>query len=60
MIINAIIFHKLIHNFKTLFYDYLMKISNKKYRDLIALAMSVNGRKETLDLICEAEKYNKN
>ena len=32
-----------------------MKISNKKYRDLIALAMLVNGRKETLDLLNEAE-----
>ncbi len=37
-----------------------MKISNKKYRDLIALAMLVNGRKETLDLLNEAEKFNKN
>ena len=36
-----------------------MKISNKKYRDLIALAMLVNGRKETLDLLHEAEKLNK-
>ena len=33
-----------------------MKISNKKYRDLIALALSVNGRKETLDLLHEADK----
>jgi len=33
-----------------------MKISNKRYRDLIALAMSVNGRKETIDLLYEAEK----
>ena len=37
-----------------------MKISNKKYRDLIARAMSVNGRKETLDLLYEASKFNKN
>ena len=37
-----------------------MKISTKTYRDLIALAMSVNGRKETLDLLYEAAKYNKN
>jgi len=37
-----------------------MKISNKKYRDLLALAMSVKGRKETLDLLCEAAKFNKN
>ena len=37
-----------------------MKISNKKYRDLTALAMLVNGRKETLDLLNEAEKFNKN
>ena len=37
-----------------------MKISNKKYRDLIALAMLVNGRKETLDLLNDAEKFNKN
>ena len=37
-----------------------MQISNKKYRDLIALAMLVNGRKETLDLLNEAEKFNKN
>ena len=36
-----------------------MKISNKNYRDLIALAMLVNGRKETLDLLHEAEKLNK-
>ena len=37
-----------------------MKISTKTYRDLIALAMSVNGRKETLDLLYEATKFNKN
>ena len=36
-----------------------MKISNKKYRDLIALAMSVNGRKETINLLYEAAKFNK-
>ena len=37
-----------------------MKISNKKYRELIALAISVNGRKETLNLLYEAAKFNKN
>jgi len=37
-----------------------MKISNKKYRDLIALAMSVNGLKETINLLYEAAKFNKN
>ena len=37
-----------------------MKISNKRYRDLIALAMSVNGRKETINLLYEAAKFNKN
>ncbi len=37
-----------------------MKISNKKYRDLIALAKSVNGRKETINLLYEAAKFNKN
>ena len=37
-----------------------MKISNKKYRDLIALAMLVKGRKETLYLLNEAEKFIKN
>ena len=40
-----------------------MKISSKKYGDLIALVMSLNGRKETLetlDLLYEAAKYNKN
>ena len=37
-----------------------MKMLNKKYRDLIALAMAVNGRKETLDLLYEASKFNKN
>ena len=37
-----------------------MKISNKKYRDLIALAISVNGRKETINLLYEAAKFNKN
>jgi len=36
-----------------------MKTSNKKYRDLIALAISVNGRKETLNLLHEASKLNK-
>ena len=37
-----------------------MKILDKKYRDLISLAMLVNGRKETLDLLYEAAKLNKN
>jgi len=37
-----------------------MKILDKKYRDLISLAMLVHGRKETLDLLYEAAKYNKN
>ena len=37
-----------------------MKISTKKYRDLVALTMTVNGRKETLDLLYEAAKFNKN
>ena len=37
-----------------------MIIFSKKYGDLIALAMSVNGRKETLDLLYEAAKLNKN
>ena len=37
-----------------------MKILNSKYRNLIALAISVNGRKETLDLLNEAVKLNKN
>ena len=36
-----------------------MKILSKRYGDLIALAMSVNGRKETLNLLYEAAKYNK-
>ena len=36
-----------------------MKISNKKYRYLIALAYSANGRRETLDLLSEAAKFNK-
>ena len=36
-----------------------MKISNKKYKDLNALAMSANGRKETLYLLNEALKFNK-
>ncbi len=42
------------------FFYIKMKISDKKYRDLISLAMSVNGRKETLDLLYEAAKLNKN
>ena len=37
-----------------------MKTSCKKYVDLIALATSVNGRKEILDLLYEAAKYSKN
>jgi len=37
-----------------------MKISNKKYKELITLAMNVNGRKETLDLLNEAARFNKN
>ena len=37
-----------------------MKILNKKYRDLIALAKSVNGRKETLELLYEAARFNRN
>ena len=37
-----------------------MKISNKKYRDLISLAISVNGRKETINILYEAAKFNKN
>ena len=36
-----------------------MNISNKKYRELIALAKSVNGRRETLELLYEAIKFNK-
>ena len=36
-----------------------MKISNNKYRDLIDRAMSVNGRKETIDLLYEAENLKK-
>ena len=37
-----------------------MNILNKKYRDLIALAMSANGRRETLELLYEASKFIKN
>ena len=37
-----------------------MKSLSKKYGVLIALAISVNGRKETLDLLYEAANYNKN
>tara|TARA_B100000963_G_scaffold314383_1_gene292890 strand:- start:54 stop:167 length:114 start_codon:yes stop_codon:yes gene_type:complete len=36
-----------------------MKISNIKYKDLLALAKSANGRKETLDLLYEAIRLNK-
>ena len=36
-----------------------MNISNKKYRDLIALAKSATGRRETIDLLYEAAKINK-
>ena len=42
------------------FFNIKMKILDKKYRDLISLAMLVNGRKETLDLLYEAAKLNKN
>ena len=45
---------------KVTFNEYLMKITNKKYTDLIALATVANGRKETLYLLYEAEKLNKN
>ena len=55
-----IIKNKLSQYFKTPFYVNLMKISNKKYRDLIALAKSANGRRETLDLLYEAAKFNMN
>ena len=34
-----------------------MNISNKKYRDLITLALSVNGRKEKLVLLNEAANF---
>ena len=37
-----------------------MKISNKKYKDLIDRVMSANGRKETLFLLHEASKLIKN
>ena len=33
-----------------------MKISSKNYTDLVSLAKSANGRKETLDLLNEASK----
>ena len=36
-----------------------MKILNKKYEDLIARAMNLNVRKETLDLLSEAEALKK-
>ena len=36
-----------------------MKISNKIYRDLIALAILVNGRKETINLLYKAAKLKK-
>tara|TARA_Y100001978_G_C23465465_1_gene324401 strand:- start:213 stop:335 length:123 start_codon:yes stop_codon:yes gene_type:complete len=36
-----------------------MKILNEKYRDIIALANSVNGRKETLELLYEAARLKK-
>ena len=35
-----------------------MKISNIKYKDLLAHAKSANGRKETLDLLYEAIRLN--
>ena len=37
-----------------------MKILNKKYIDLIALVKSVNLRKETLELLYQVERFNKN
>ena len=37
-----------------------MKISNKKYRDLIALEISVNGKKEAINLLYEAAKFKRN
>ncbi len=36
-----------------------MNISNKRYRDLIALALSTTARRETLDLLYKAAKFNK-
>jgi len=36
-----------------------MKISNMKYKDLVARTKSANGRKETLDLLYEAIRLNK-
>ena len=48
------------HYFIVSFFNIKMKILDKKYRDLISLAMLVNGRKETLDLLYEAAKLNKN
>ena len=37
-----------------------MKFPNKRYKDLIFQAISAKGRKETLDLLYEAAKFNKN
>ena len=48
------------HHIIASFFNIKMKISDKKYRDLISLAMSVSGRKETLYLLSEAAKLNKN
>ena len=36
-----------------------MKISNMKYKDLLARAKSAYGRKETLDLLYEEIRLNK-
>ena len=36
-----------------------MKISNMKYKDLLARAKSAYGRKETLDLLYEVIRLNK-
>ena len=37
-----------------------MKILNKIYKDLITFAMSINVRKETLDLLYEEGKCSEN
>ena len=55
---NTIIYYKISQYIKTSFYEYLIKISNKRYSDLIALAFTANGRKETFNLLYE-EKFNK-
>ena len=36
-----------------------MKFSNKRYKDLLARAISVNSRKQILDLLYEVAKFNK-